>query len=172
MSIRSVFFAGAEADLHGVIMKFPDVLGESLQHSMMGKRIPPKYPRCKSVQCQHALHTSHMRKCTFNTYMSFVIMEGGKWSCHLGILAQWLGHEGSALQLLPCCVTFSSFACIFPSQGGLQLLPQMWWSRSHGSTKNKHFPQLRLFTLEKLISSLVAVCQNWNQVTLNVFIFL
>lgn len=82
MSIRSVFFAGAEADLHGVTMKFPDISGETLQHSMMGKRSPLNDPSYKSVQWQYALHAPLMRKCISNIYISFLIMKRGKWNSH------------------------------------------------------------------------------------------
>lgn len=112
MSIRSVSLAGAEADLHRVTTKFPDILGESLQHSMMGRRIPLNYdscknfPSCKSVQWQHVLHTSFMSKCIFNIYMSLLIMKRDNETV---IKASWLSgwgiRQGSCLHLIPFCAT-------------------------------------------------------------------
>lgn len=109
MSIRSVFFAGAEVDLHGAIKKFPDILGESLQHSMMGKRIPlnytscKNYPSCKCVPvttcpshiCYEEMHLQHLHVPSEN--------EEGQEELplrHLGSVAEAQG-EGSGLLLLP-----------------------------------------------------------------------
>lgn len=129
MSIKRVFFAGAEADLHGAITKFPDILGESLQHSLMGKSIPlndaccKNYPSCKSFQWLHALHTSLMRKCIFNICTSFLIMKRGKWKCHWGVLAQWMGQRVRA----QACTCFPAVSHVFflylPIPGGSAASP-------------------------------------------------
>lgn len=168
MSIRSVFFAGAEVDLHSAITKFPDILGESLQHSMMGKRIPLNYTSCKNYpSCKCVPVTACPSHVLRGNASSTFTCSFGKWRGARGtaIEASWLSGWGTGwgLRSAPTsliCYMFSPFVCIFPSQGSLQLLPQTWWSRSRGSTKNNHFPQLRLFTSEKLLSSLVAACQN------------
>jgi len=55
---------------------------------------------------------------------------------------------------------FPSFGCAFPSQGVCNISLTSGENRNRGSTGNKHFPQLRFFTLEKLLSSLAAACQN------------
>lgn len=128
MSIRNAFSAGAESDQHGVITTFPAILGESLQHSMTGTRIPLNHPSCKSVPV--IICPSHlpygMEKCIFNIYMAILTLKRSKWSCHWGILAQWPGHKAraQACNYFPAVQHVPFFWLHLPIPMGLQHLPQ------------------------------------------------